>query len=310
MGLNLCALATVAYLVRSRPQPLETVRVVRLPTNSAFVQTGAETLGTRRPSRVKTEAFHWSSVEADDYPTYIRRLRAIGCPEETIRDIVTADVNKLYDQRRDALAATPEPFKFWQTDEQRQITPNLAREQQLRDLEKERRALLRELLGEQLKISAQDVQRLAYLPEDKRQAVAAILARYRDLADNLSLEGPEFLKSEEGQAQLAQYQDQQRAEVAQSLSPQELEDYDLRNSDLARQMRHDLVGFNPSEQEFRTIYRLRQKFADAFGEVRSDDTAAVARRNQAREEFETSLKPILSAARFADYQRSKDAGFR
>ena len=42
-----------------------------------------------------SQKFDWNAVESDDYKKYIANLRAIGCPEETIRDIITADVNKL-----------------------------------------------------------------------------------------------------------------------------------------------------------------------------------------------------------------------
>lgn len=37
----------------------------------------------------------WETVEAPDYREYIENLRNIDCPEETIRDIILADVNKL-----------------------------------------------------------------------------------------------------------------------------------------------------------------------------------------------------------------------
>ena len=37
----------------------------------------------------------WESVEAADYREYIKNFRNIDCPEETIHDIILADVNKL-----------------------------------------------------------------------------------------------------------------------------------------------------------------------------------------------------------------------
>src|SRR5450756_2540486 len=36
------------------------------------------------------QSFGWQMVESADYRRYIANLRAIGCPEETIRDIITA----------------------------------------------------------------------------------------------------------------------------------------------------------------------------------------------------------------------------
>jgi hypothetical protein len=41
-------------------------------------------------------SFHWSQLEASDYRTYIANLRGIGCPEQTIRDIITADLHSQY----------------------------------------------------------------------------------------------------------------------------------------------------------------------------------------------------------------------
>ena len=55
-------------------------------------------------------SFQWSQLEAGDYPTYIARLRTVGCPEETIRDLITADVTGQYEEkRRQLIAANPQP---------------------------------------------------------------------------------------------------------------------------------------------------------------------------------------------------------
>ena len=37
-------------------------------------------------------AFHWSQIESTNYFAYVTGLRSIGCPEQTIRDIISADV--------------------------------------------------------------------------------------------------------------------------------------------------------------------------------------------------------------------------
>ena len=57
----------------------------------------------------------WQMVESEDYKNYIANLRAIGCPEETIRDIIIADVNKLFAARQSQAAggAARQEFQFW-----------------------------------------------------------------------------------------------------------------------------------------------------------------------------------------------------
>src|SRR6266481_4686092 len=37
----------------------------------------------------------WSNIESTNYQTYIANLRGIGCPEETVRDIIITDISKL-----------------------------------------------------------------------------------------------------------------------------------------------------------------------------------------------------------------------
>jgi hypothetical protein len=46
----------------------------------------------------------WSQLLSADYRTYIKNLRDIGCPQPTLRAIVTADVEVRYRERREALA--------------------------------------------------------------------------------------------------------------------------------------------------------------------------------------------------------------
>ncbi|HEX7578110.1 MAG TPA: hypothetical protein VF430_08750, partial [Verrucomicrobiae bacterium] len=46
-----------------------------------------------------TEPFNWQSVEAADYRVFIENLRAIGCPDLTIFDIVSAEVDELFNAK-------------------------------------------------------------------------------------------------------------------------------------------------------------------------------------------------------------------
>ena len=39
----------------------------------------------------QTNDFRWSQLESTDYRQYIANLRAIGCPELTLRDIIMTD---------------------------------------------------------------------------------------------------------------------------------------------------------------------------------------------------------------------------
>src|SRR5579859_1201571 len=93
---------------------------------------------------VRRQFFSWSEVESPDYSTYINNLRNIGCPEQTIRDIIIADVNSLYSRRRALEMVTPEQ-QWWRSAVDTNILQ--AALEKSRALDDERRALLTRLLG-------------------------------------------------------------------------------------------------------------------------------------------------------------------
>src|SRR5215813_4928319 len=93
---------------------------------------------------VRRQFFSWQEVESADYPTYIANLRDIGCPEQTVRDIIIADVNALYSRRRANELVTPEQ-QWWKSEPDPDLVAAAA--EKSRALEDERRALLARLLG-------------------------------------------------------------------------------------------------------------------------------------------------------------------
>ena len=86
-----------------------------LPLGQAL-EPAAPPQAAARPQQVVTnivvKQMTWETVEASSYLDYIDNLRRIGCPEETIRDIILADVNKLYKTKRRE-ASGQKKFEYW-----------------------------------------------------------------------------------------------------------------------------------------------------------------------------------------------------
>jgi hypothetical protein len=47
-------------------------------------------------AQITPAPFRWSQLDSTDYHDYVKNLRAIGCPEPTVRAIVTSDVDSVY----------------------------------------------------------------------------------------------------------------------------------------------------------------------------------------------------------------------
>ena len=112
---------------------------------------------------LRRQFFSWREVESNDYPTYIANLRNIGCPEQTIRDLIIADVNALYARKRATELVTPEQ-QWWRSQPDTNVVQAAA--EKARALDEERRTLLTSLLG-----PSWEAGDLVSLPRPSRQGI-------------------------------------------------------------------------------------------------------------------------------------------
>ncbi|MBI3878617.1 MAG: hypothetical protein HY301_00935 [Verrucomicrobia bacterium] len=261
-----------------------------------------------------TNRFHWSEVESADYRKYIANLRAIGCPEPTIKDLIVTDIMKLYALRRGDLHHNGREFKYWETNEKRTLTKKqfTERESQLAAIDKEIPGVLRELLGVNYErelnkyfVDTRDEERkLAFLDEAKLTRVLGV----RDLIEGLREQA--LAGARDGQPgaaeleKLAAIEKQRHDLLAQVLSKDELARYELAMSPTAERLRGELVGFNPTEDEFRAIHDAWREHEARF--AFSADTAA---RDADRQRVEQEIKNKLGN-RADDYARAQNRDFR
>lgn len=262
--------------------------------------------------------FLWRQLEARDFKTYISNLRSVDCPEETIRDIITAEVNKIYAKRiRAVRQASQSEHPYWETT-RNPWNPKKYYEQQkqIHAIEKEKSALLIELLGVDPNEELKETQYVDYwersyqfLPEEKRDAVAEIQMKYQQQEQDIY--GGGGMIDDEDQKKIRELYKQRLTELATILTPDELSEYDIRASHVASQLRYDLESFNPSEDEFRKIYAIRNaRHEDLAGYYDQEDKVARDRREKAMKETDEQIKALLGEERFALYKRSPDWNYR
>jgi hypothetical protein len=272
---------------------------------------------------VVTNDLRWRQLESEDYKTYIARLRRIGCPEQTIRDLIIADLDTLLAPRVQGLAGRRQHLGYWHSEEEELAndTDPRERQRQERAIDQEKRQIIQELLGvdlvrQRLRQKGQEdyyERRLGFLPEEKRDVVRQVLEKYDE--QEQTIRGKEW---EDGdtltaadRAQLRELQQARQAEVASVLSPAEREQFELWLSPIANAVRHDCYGMDATEQEFLAIYRLRKAFEDTWGQEDTLMMDEVRRQQweQARQELDARVREQLGAERFAVYQRGGDEDF-
>ncbi|HTD66774.1 MAG TPA: hypothetical protein VK846_09635 [Candidatus Limnocylindria bacterium] len=318
IGINLALAGYVAMQFRESPEPVRQQAASGQDNNtkSSFIArrpTGPR-VETLVLSNVVASDFSWRKVESDDYRPYIANLRAISCPEETIRDIIIADVDKLYARKLTPLRKPPAEFKFWTTGEsfsRYDQSPEYYKAQSEFGIEKSK--VLKELLGaDYQKEMAKEYgwgetkDPLEHLPQETRDKVA-------ELNQKFALQRSEIHRKAKGHIDSAT-QDELRAlprklhdDLAAVLSPADLFDFEVRTSDLARNMKYnELQAFDATEEEFRAIFKTKQDAELLTPEQGQPNKASL----DERKEVDAELKQSLGEDRYKEYQRAQDGDYQ
>jgi hypothetical protein len=307
--------AVLAVMVLNRPAVPVPVKA-EAPAPKTIVKTRTETVVVPGETEVVTQfaKLDWRTIESEDYIKYIANLRAAGCPEETIRDLIIADVNKLYAAKWKALHPVEQQWKYWEPEGKRDKKEDRKSEDR-RTLEKERDDLIRSLLNIDLKAELAKYSwdqervgrdaRLAFLSEEKQALVKEVDNKFRDEFRKLSEEGKAAnLSKEEINQKATALRKQHETELAGVLNGSELLEYELRTSGLANKMRNELAWFEPNEQEFRALYqklKAAEEQAAANGQKFSleKDLALLG-----------DMNGVIGAERWADFQKIQDPAYR
>jgi len=317
---NLVCLAGLFWMLAERQQP---PAQLGSPVSAAAGRAPGQAVPVERIVR-EVEPFHWSQIEADDYQTYVENLRRIGCPEETIRDLVKQDLDKLYDQRKaDILSKAPARKEYWKTGNPSALSrPSSATSSQMAQLDREKNEVLGDLFGSQGVAAINRPNPLARARSQSKSGYAMDFIPEETKAELNTLErefGSELLKKmaqgatdAQDMAEIRGLRTERDDRIATMLTPDQKMEYDLRKSPTAANMRLQMDGFDPSEDEFRDIFAARKAFDNEHGVVpgSSISPADAEIRQFAEQEMNDQIRTSLGDDRYQDYMRQTDYDYK
>lgn len=265
---------------------------------------------TTAPTAVKRDPTVdvWRELSATDLAAERDRLLAEGFPPPALRAILAAQIREQFAARRKAIESNMADTPFWKNP-----TMDPQTQAQLRALAKEEQKALKDLLGsDPIHSHAARLRReFPELAPEKIDQMAAIRERYDELRQDLYGTGFRGTLTPTERDKLSGLEKAMHQEFAAVLSPRELENYDLRTSNTANNLRHTLSNFGASESEFRALYRLQSAFDEQHrftgGTMSQDQQRA---RSDAQRKLNDDIAAALGAERYADYQRASDYNFR
>jgi hypothetical protein len=302
--LNLVLLAMTGWRSFHNTPPPRALRseVSQQPARDAF-----HASHPRHPTSIPPTP--WQSIEARDPALFMAHLRAIGCPEQTIRDILILRVCREF---RDRFIETEvEAEQNWEPVWNKKRWPDRCKV--LSDLRNQMIIQVESLFGQ-----SWDSLRSDYLPwfgwdeqiltQDQRRQIRDLEARFSMLKQELDrvTQATRSFDAED-HARLRELEVQKRAELAKILSPQEMEDYLYRHSDAANYVRQNLPEAK-SEAEFRLMVKAagETRMAELSTCLTSPDAAeaeALAGEQADRKAaFDKRLKELLGEDRIADLE--------
>jgi hypothetical protein len=295
------------------------VATAEVATNSSAVTN----LGVPQPVFTQKK-FGWEHIQSDEqtktneYQAYLDSLRAVGCPEDKVRYIVLTDINELFSKKRLKEAVTHD-IQWWRSEPEPSIAGAL--QAKGRTLEDERRALIEKYLGADVVESEKgeamlwsNVQLtgpvLGNLPPEVHNTVQEICGKSIERH-----QGAFWARVNEGQplnsVEMARLREQTRADLRKVLNADGMEEFLLRYSHNAHQLRNELRGFNPTPEEFRKILRstdsLDHQLQLQFGGL---EALSPQQRERHLAQRDAAIKEVLGAKRYQDYLMVKDPLYR
>ena len=267
----------------------------------------------------KSISFHWSELESANYPVFIANLRRIGCPEQTIRDIIISDVCQLFSvewKKRFVSIKTD----YWDPEYGHGPINSEHLMAAAMNLKNSLETTVRDLLGVDLLKEVQkyvdigsirpDKEYLlaTFLPYAKASPVAQVLEKYASLLESIRTQ-PHLTR--DAALQTKNVMEQERRDLLAWIDPAQLEQVEWRFSSLAQDVRDKMSGFRLTETEFQRIYEARRQSQERFyraienapDSLPADEVVALSEQNLITE---STLRELLGTARFADYERSQD----
>ncbi|MES2693824.1 MAG: hypothetical protein V4773_10155 [Verrucomicrobiota bacterium] len=297
-ALSLCAnIALVALLFAGRGESASTAAASGEAAGKAKAAAPAASSG----------ADMWTNLTAEDLPTMVQRLRTAGAPPEFIRALAAARLSETFAARFKALRGDAASKPFWKNSTN--VDPTIRNAEM--KLYREQQKALRDLLGadaESPETSVYQQRRFETVPPDKVDEVKDALRLFEEKRQEV-FSAMMGTYTPDMQRKIQALEKEHQATLASILPPDQLLEYNIRNSDTAQQLRSNLAAFNPTEEEFRALYKLQsQREPEIYTPNMSQEEIKRMSENQRvlREQIQATLGPV----RGAEYERATDYQYR
>jgi hypothetical protein len=277
-----------------------------------------------RPPEVRVPGsppFHWSQIESTNHLVTLTNLLAVGCPKETVRDILDARVADDFRARLRELTR-PAQARYWdmlaETGDLKDLFDVSSIKEEAEKLKAEKERVLDELESLLSREPNADKpgrnQWVAHLSEEKQAALAALDRRHAKEREELEKRAGKTPPADHA-ALAKELRTRHQAEHRAQFTDAEWDEEALRRSTQAQRVR-GLHGFTATPEEVRSLARQLRDFDNTHpwptprDPKRPDDDPEYQVKNAEREAARKEhFLARLGEAGFAAFERGSDPRF-
>lgn len=274
----------------------------------------AEPAGNNPPGAMAAAGV-WARLRTDDLTVLVARLRAAGFPPDVVLDMARALVGERFDARRLALSQAEFARPIWKRPGR--AASDAKKYPEWRKLALEEDAMLHELIGPGYAAllyatdddAAWQGRRSGPLEPGKLDQLHTARMNYEWRQAELqqkALVGDSYVPVASDHAQQVQLEQAYRAELAQFMSPAEVNEVMLRNGSVSRDVGYMLTPMKLTEEQYRTVYPLYQALQDqnpALDLLSYNPATASPAERVAVEQVNAQVAALLGPDRAADLQQ-------
>jgi len=251
-------------------------------------------------------------LQSGDLKAALAALRAAGFPPKTIRAVIAALLDEQYAERRRKIIGDQQVPPYWKAGSMMSSYTS-GKMSELRTLDREKQDALAQLLGADAMVSETEryfMQRqYGDLAQEKVLALQRIKQDYGELQNQVFSESGGILLPWDRE-KLEMIKQEQEKDIAALLTPEELQQMNLRSSSTAQQLQYKLAGFDPTEQEYLTLYSLQKQFDDKNNTPFWLNSVKATQRMADQKALDEQIKEALGAERYVQYQQATDSSFK
>ncbi len=279
---------------------------------SSMANVSAEAAGGSAPATGarKIHGVDWASLSAGkSLSDIIARMRQAGFPPLAVHAVGWAELTRIYGEKRLKIQPESEQLAYWKDDFRSAPEVFAKRAELARDFDRELQALLGPDWQRQNAFMAYaERARFGNLSQEKTIAVKQVIRDFDDLMLRVHVESQGALTREDRE-KLGFIEKERAADLAKVLTPAEFDEYMMINSNTARTLRRQLASFEPTEQEYRAIFRAQKAYDDKYSFLTGTASRTAegnAERVAANKQLLAEVRAAIGNERAAEFERSRD----